>query len=399
MSAPRAAQDGPELGLRERRRMAGAGWIPESYLGLALGFAVLLLDPLLESLLARGLGARVTGADVGFGPVLRRRPGAGRVTEIRAVPLRYQAKYLPRREHYARDKRLLMASGLVTPLLLVGLGTPFVPGRTALAMLLFILVCVLIRASAKEKHTGRRVLLRIVRKTTAERDPELSEPRFADFTHTYSAIFRGDLATAEALLPTVRANQWPVDGVNLISETLHEVRAEYDAALEVVANYGESRRMLADLEMVRLALRIAELLPERTEQAVLIGGAFLRGQTHVADRGTFMSMISLLRLETGQPDVARRAVERYLANVSTPLEIADALCTRARIEAALGHGDRAARSLREAQRFAPWYARIAIVRARLGIESVDTLGDLSADQFTNTASRDTLDDPWATPRR
>ena len=381
--------------------MAGAGWIPESYLGLVLGFAVLLLDPLLESLLARGLGARLTGIDVGFGPVVRRRPGGTRVTEIRAVPLRYQAKYLPRREHYARDKRLLMSSGLVCPPLLVALVTPFVPGRTALTMLLFILVCVVIRALAKEKYTGRRVILRIVRRTTAERDPELSEPRFADFTHTYYAIFYGDLATAEELLPTVRANQWPVDGVNLITETLHEVRGEYDEALAVVANYHEGKRMLADLEMVRLALRIAELLPERREQAVLIAGAYLREQTHVADRGTFQSMISLLRLETGQPNVARRVVERYLANVSTPLEIADAMCTRARIEAALGHEDRAARALREAQRFAPWYARVAIVRARLGIESVDTSSDLNTPRITNTgtASRDTLDDPWATPRR
>jgi hypothetical protein len=107
----------------------------------------------------------------------------------------------------------------------------------------------------------------------------------------------------------------------------------------------------------------------------------------------------LLRLETGQPDVARRALDRYLANASTPLEIADAMCTRARIEAALGHEDRAAWALRQAERFAPWYARVAIVRTRLGIGPVDTLGDLNAAQFTNTASRDTLDDPWATPRR
>ena len=379
--------------------MAGAGWIPEGYLGLVLGFAVLLLDPLLETLLARGLGARVTSVDLGFGPVVRRLPGAARVIEVRAVPLRYQAKYLPRREHYVRDKRLLMASGLVNPLLLVALVAPFVPGRTALTMLLYVLVCVVMRASAKEKYTGRRVLPRIVRKTTAERDPELSEARFADFTHAYYAIFYGDLATAEALLPAVRANQWPVDGANLITETLHEVHAEYDAALEVVSNYHESKRILADLETARLSLRIAELLPERTEQAVLVAGAFLRNQGQIKDRGASLSMIALLRLETGQPDVARRALERYLANASTPLEIADAMCTRARIEAALGRRDRAARALRAAQRFAPWYARVAIVRARLGIDSVDTLGDLNAAQFTNTPSRDTLDDPWAAPRR
>jgi hypothetical protein len=379
--------------------MAGAGWIPESYLGVVLGFAVLLLDSLLETLLARGLGARVTGVEIGFGPVVRRRPGAARVTEIRALPLRYQARYLPRREHYARDKRLLMSSGLVCPPLLAALITPFVPGRTAVAMLLFVLACVSMRALAKEKYTGRRVVLRILRGTTAERDPELAEPRFADFTHTYDAVFYGDLATAAELLPVVRANQWPVDGVNLITETLHEVRAEYDEALAVVANYHESKRLLADLERVRLALRIAELRPERSKQAVLIAGAFLREQTHVADLGTFRSMISLLRLETGQPDVARRAMERYLANVSTPLEIADAMCTLARIEAAAGHEDRAARALREAQRFAPWYARVSIVRARLGIDSIDTLGDLSPAQFTNTAARDTLDDPWAAPRR
>jgi hypothetical protein len=385
--------------MRERRGMAGAGWIPESYLGLVLGFAVLLLDPLLEYLLARGLRARVTGLDVGFGPVVRRRPGAARVIEIRAIPLRIQAKYLPRREHYARDKRLLMSSGLVCPLLLVAVLTPFVPGRTALALLLFVLVCVVMRALAKEKLTGRRVILRILRKVSPDRDPELFEPRFPDFTHTYYAIFYGDLARAEALLPTVRANQWPVDCAKLIDEAVHEVRGEYDAALAVVAGYDESKRMLADLEKVRLALHIAELLPESREQAVLLAGAFLREQTHVADRNTFAAMLALFRLETGQPDLARRSTERYLANVGTPLEIADALCTRARIEAALGRGDRAARALREAQRFAPWYARVSIVRARLGIDSVDTPGDLNVAQPRDRASRDTLDDPWAAPRR
>ena len=151
--------------------------------------------------------------------------------------------------------------------------------------------------------------------------------------------------------------------------------------------------------MARLALRIAELLPDSREQAVLIAGAFLREQTHIADRDTFASMLSLFRLETGQPDTARRSMERYLANVSTPLETADALCTRARIEAALGRPDRAAHALREAQRFAPWYARVAIVRTRLGIDSVDTLDDRGAAGFADTASRDTLDDPWAAPRR
>jgi hypothetical protein len=378
--------------------MAGPGWISEGYLGLVLGFAVLLIDPLLEALLARCLGARVTGVDVGFGPVVRRLPGAGRVTEIRAIPLRFQAKHLPRREHYARDKRLLMSSGLVTPLLLVGLSAAFVPGWTALTALIFVLACVLIRALAKDRYTGRRVFLRIARKSAPERDPELSEPRFADFTHAYDAIFYGDPTTAEALLPIVRANQWPVDGANLIAEGLHEVRAEYDAALAVVAEYDESKRALADLETVRLALRIAELLPERTEQAVLLAGAFLRQQSPVADRNTFASMLALYRLETGQADVARHVIDRHIANVGTPLEIADALCTRARIEAALGRKVGAAHALRQAQRFAPWYARVVILRARLGIDSIDTVSDRNVAEITDPGARDTLGDPWAAPR-
>ena len=378
---------------------AGAGWIPETYLGLVLGFAALLLDPLIELLLARGLGARVTGVEIGFGRVVRRRLGPAGVTEIRAIPLRFQAKYLPRREHYARDKRLLMSSGLVVPLLLAAVLAPFLPGRSALAMLMFVLVCVLMRALAKEKYCGRRVIFRILRRTTAERDAELNEPRFADFTHSYDAIFYGDLATAEALLPRVRANQWPVDGAKLISETLHEVRAEYEAAVAVVGSYDESKRLLADLEMVRLAFLIAEMHPEGTEQAVLLGGAFLRQQTRIADRTTFASMLGLLRLETGHPAVARAVTKRYLAEVSTPLEIADALCTRARIEAELGQRDRAARTLRRAHAFAPWYARVAIVRERLGIAVVDTTVEQNVAQLTYTTPRDTLDDPWAAPRR
>jgi hypothetical protein len=371
---------------------AGSGWIPETYLGLVLGFATLLLDPLLELLLARSLGARVTNVEWGFGPVMKRLPGRRRVTEIRMIPIRFQARYLPRREHYARDKRLLIGSGLVSPLLLVGVIAVFVPGWTTLAMSAFVLVCVLIRALAKEKYTRRRVIMRVVRKTTPTLDAELSEPRFPVFVHTYHAVFHGDSATAEALLPTVHANQWPLDGSKLIAEAIHCVRGEYEEAVSVAMNFDESKRMLADLETTHLALLMAEAHPETTERAVLLAGAFLRQQTHVAGGEGFAAMLALFRLETGNLPNARGCMERFLASVSTPMEIADALCTRARIEAAAGSVERAARTLREAHAFAPWYARVGIVRDRLGIEAVEVA------QFTDPTSRDTLADPWAAPR-
>jgi hypothetical protein len=372
---------------------AGSGWIPETYLGLVLGFAILLLDPLLELLLARSLGARVTNVEWGFGPVVKRLPGRRRVTEIRMVPIRFQARYLPRREHYARDKRLLIGSGLVSPLLLVGVIAVFVPGWTTLAMSAFVLVCVLIRALAKEKYTRRRVIMRVVRKTTPTLDAELSEPRFPVFVHTYHAVFHGDAATAEELLPTVHANQWPLDGSKLIAEAIYCVRGEYEEAVSVAMNFDESKRMLADLETTHLALLMAEARPETTEQAVLLAGAFLRRQTHVAGGEGFAAMLALFRLETGNLPNARGCMERFLASVSTPMEIADALCTRARIEAAAGSVERAARTLREAHAFAPWYARVGIVRERLGIEAVEVA------QFTDPTSRDTPADPWAAPRR
>lgn len=372
---------------------AGSGWIPETYLGLVLGFAILLLDPLLELLLARSLGARVTNVEWGFGPVMKRLPGRRRVTEIRMIPIRFQARYLPRREHYARDKRLLIGSGLVSPLLLVGVVAVFVPGWTTLAMSAFVLVCVLIRAFAKEKYTRRRVIMRVARKTAPTLDAELSEPRFPVFVHTYHAVFYGDAATAEALLPTVHANQWPLDGSKLIAEAIHCVRGEYEEAVSVAMNFDESKRMLADLETIHLALLMAEARPETTEQAVLLAGAFLRQQTHVAGGEGFAAMLALFRLETGNLPNARGCMERFLASVSTPMEIADALCTRARIEAAAGSVERAARTLREAHAFAPWYARVGIVRDRLGIEAVEVA------QFTDPTSRDTPADPWAAPRR
>ncbi|HTJ69067.1 MAG TPA: hypothetical protein VL551_16145 [Actinospica sp.] len=368
----------------------GAGWIPESYLGLVLGFAILLLDPLLELLLARGLGARVTGVEWGFGPVLRRLPGPRRVTEIRMVPIRFQAKYLPRREHYARDKRLLIGSGLVSPLLLVAVLGVFAPGWTTLSALAFVLVCVLIRAFAKEKYTRRRVVMRVLRRTTPERDAELSEPRFPVFAHTYDAVFHGDFATAEALLPIVHANKWPLDGSKLVIEALHSARGEYEEAVSVVGLFDASKRLLADLEMVHLSLLMAEARPETTQQAVMLTGAYLRQSTHVADSDGFAAMLALFRLETGNLPNARGCMERFLAGVSTPLEVADALCTRARIEAAAGSVDRAERTLRQAHAFAPWYARVAIVRERLGITVIP--------QPTDSTSRDTLADPWAVPR-
>jgi hypothetical protein len=124
-------------------------------------------------------------------------------------------------------------------------------------------------------------------------------------------------------------------------------------------------------------------------------GAYLRSGTPVGDRSVFASVLALFRVETGQAADAAAPADSQLKMAFDPLHIADALCTRARVEAALGQRERASRTLRRAQQAAPWYARVAAVRGRIAAEpqaGADTAG------FAEAAGRGPLDDPWAAPR-
>lgn len=104
-----------------------------------------------------------------------------------------------------------------------------------------------------------------------------------------------------------------------------------------------------------------------------------------------------MRVVEGNPADARAHAAGQLARSGLPVTVADALCTRARIEAASGRLEKASRTLRRAQDFAPWYARVGIVRGLLGLEAAASLGRGAMD--ASTPDRGAFDDPWSVTGR
>jgi hypothetical protein len=166
-----------------------------------------------------------------------------------------------------------------------------------------------------------------------------------------------------------------------VTEAIHEIRGEREAAHAVLAEYPESARSYATLEALRLGFIAAEAGRADTAQVVADAQAAIGGLASLARSSMYASLMALYCVESGRAQDARAWVKEQLAPAVTPLEIADSLCTRARIEAALGRTEQATRTLRRAQSIAPWYARVAAVRGHLGFDGTADFAPVSQSSY------------------
>lgn len=383
--------------------MAGSGGhSADIYAGLLAGLVVWSVTPLFVWFYARALGAQAIWVRIGFGPVVYRSAGAMRLTELRTVPLSFFAHYLPRRETYGRDhRRILGAFPVAAVTLTVALAAVFAALRqpvTAIVVLVYMLVAQLFWALGRDRGFKRRRIARILVAVEPERDPRLADPRFADYEHAAFACAFGELDTAERLVPALRANGYPQYSGDLQAAGIHEARGEYEAALAIVAGLPDANRPDLVAEQLQLRLRIAER--DRTPQPraafeALEYLARVPAGALPARRRT--ALLAAARLAAGAPADARGHATREWINAHTPWEAADALCTRAQIEAATHRPEQASRTLRRAQEFAPWYARVAIVRGLLSGAAVLPSAVPAARPATAATSPDAFADPWAVP--
>jgi hypothetical protein len=253
-------------------------------------------------------------------------------------------------------------------------------------------------ALAKDRVSKRRTFHRVFFRTTPERDPQLFDPRWLDHDEAARALVFGDLATTQKLLPVLR-NGFPEVGTAVLEEALHEIGGDLAAALRTLADYPPASAHRARLEEARLWLLAAERDPALGAEAAGRADAYLRSGAPVPDRSMYASVLALLRVETGHAADARASAHAQLGRAYDPVSIADALCTRARVEAALGQRERASRTLRRAQEAAPWYARIAAVRGRIAAEpqAGADVARFAQDPGPGTGPGP-LEDPWAAPR-
>jgi hypothetical protein len=105
----------------------------------------------------------------------------------------------------------------------------------------------------------------------------------------------------------------------------------------------------------------------------------------------------LLALHAGNLQAAKRENNVCAARARLPLEIADVLCNRAVIESRLGRPAKAARSLAQAERFAPGYPRIAADRRIAGAGAAAVLATLPA-AAPGADTSHVFAEPWSVPQ-
>jgi hypothetical protein len=363
--------------------------------GVVLASALLAFSPLVSWAVISVLGVQTIQVTIGTGPVIWRGAGRSRVVLVRTLPLGLAVRWLPGLEHFRRDVRRSIATRLFVPAVLTAIPALVFPGYVTVTTLVAAHASILAFAMTKSSPSGRRVFARVLAPARPERDPELFDPAIPMSRHANYAVSFGDLETAQRLIsePDMQGKATSL----AVAEAIHEIRGEHEAALAVLAGYPERARTFAALEAVRLGLIAAEAGRADTVQAVADTQAALGALASLARTDMYASLMALYRVETGQAQDARAWVNKQLASAVTPLDIADCLCTRARIEAALGRTEHAGRILRRAQSIAPWYARVAAVRGRLGIARMaDSAPGPDMSQIATHAGRPT--DPWTTPQ-
>jgi tetratricopeptide (TPR) repeat protein len=174
------------------------------------------------------------------------------------------------------------------------------------------------------------------------------------------------------VLEQLRAEPGGEFGAATLATELLAARGDYDAALRVAfpelpsaaaQAAAEARHATDSARAAKLLMLVAEKDPSLAAKAVPLA------QRHIAAmaRNSLAAQAdrtgrALFALQTGDLPAAQRESRICLARARTPLALADALCTQARIEAQRGRVEKVVKRLDEAEKFAPWYPRVATVR-------------------------------------
>ena len=381
------------------RRQGDVDAASDVYLGAMLGFGLIMASGLATFPLAMLADAEIPLVLIGVGPIVRRHVGRHRMTVLRLLPVSFFYVFGARRAHFRRDTRLLAAANVVTPPVAALALVTVLPGYVALAAVLTAGWSCLVRLAQRNPVLECSNFAFLVRSSTPD-DRGLNAA--ADSWDAFYAAAFGDAATAERRLPGVPARvAAPMYGAAPLQGLLHEIRGDYEAAWRLLRSYPPEHARVARLDDVRLRLLEAERNPSTRDSALAAADRLLgtaqQGRQPQADRGRYSAVLALYRLELGRPNEARGSVQVQLRLARTPVRYAEALCNRARIEAAAGRLEQAGRTLRLAHSVAPWHARIGVVRGRIGLAAADGAPVRDVLEITRSGAADTPADPWAAP--
>jgi hypothetical protein len=373
--------------------------------GMLAWFGLSLVSTTLVLGLATALGGHAIWLDVGIGPRLDRRVSGDKVRTVRALPIGLGGAFLFDGADAGRRTRATNASALLLPAVLAAVAAPLLPGPAAAGLGSITVAFLALTATSRDPRTGRTLAARTFRAPTAHTDPELAGPFVA--APVYVRAQFGRLDEAQALLDRLRVIPGTERQAADLEAEILASRGEYDAALRIAVPKPDPADAPA-LTAARAAThsaRAAKLLMLLVEQdPSLAARAVPLTQRHLAAvagarTGAVTDRVGrvLFALHAGDLQIAARENNICAARARMPREIADALCNRALIRARLGRPAEAAKALDQAERFAPWYPRIATVRGICAAGAGALLATVPPQPSAPDTSR-LFAEPWSAPR-
>lgn len=372
-------------------------------LGVAFWLGVIVLSTALTLTLGVALGARVIWLSIGFGPRLSRRVIGNHVRVVRLLPIMVGGGMLPGKR-FALVWRVFTGSYLALPVVFTAVAAALLPGWSALSMAVFTALFFVLTATGRDPSSGRMTVSRVLIAPGSHTDPGLARADRISAAAAAIDVQFGDFAQAESALTRLRAEPDTELSVALLTVELRSARGEYDSALRVpfpkpdpadAPKLTEMQAAMNSARSAKLMLLAAERDPQLAAKALSMAGSHLRSvaASRMALQQDRMGR-ALLALSNGDVRTAARANRVCMARARTPLALADALCTRARIEAAQGHVKKAVKRLDEAARLAPWYPRVVTVRQIVGAQTATIMRQpLPAVAGTDTAH--VFSEPWS----
>jgi len=373
-------------------------------LGVALSVAAIILSSALTMAVGIVLGARVLWLNIGIGPRLSRRVVGDHVRVVRLLPIAVGGVVLPRRRA-ALVWRAFTGSYFVLLIALTAVAASLLPAWSALTMAVIIAVFSILMATNRDPSSGRMIISRLLIAPKRHTDPGMARPdRSSAAVAAIDAQF-GDFPQAEAALIRLRAEPDAALSVALLTVELLAARGEYDKALRVpfpepdpadAPRLTDALSAMNSARSAKLMLLAAERDPQLAAKALSMAEAHLRsvatsGMAAQSDR----TGRALSALANGDARTAAKMNRVCLARARTPLALADALCTQARIEAVRGRAKKAAKRLDEAARLAPWYPRVMTVRQIVGAETATIMQQQPLPALAGTDTAHVFSEPWS----
>jgi hypothetical protein len=353
---------------------------PATVLGTAVGVLVILVVISAAQLTATAaLRMRIVYLRIGGGRVLKRGVSGDRVWSLCALPIVCVAFGLPRPGRVARDVRTVSALVLAVEVVGGAIGAMVIlHGAAAAFFAIDLVLLITIQLMARAPESGRLHGARVFRPATADRDPLLAVPAVATANHAVFDAHFGDVAAARAILEQLGGAHGPAStgadfSVAILAMEVLAAGGRFAEAAQVPMPAPEAEAGLDPtvqaVHRSAYSARVAKYLMLAAESTTgmdsTTGALVLNHLKQTAQGPTAAGQEregrSLYALAVGDIKTAAREARITTARARTPLMLANAYCTEARIAAARGRHSQARALIAKAHSVAPWYPRIAVV--------------------------------------